>query len=129
MAQAQKTQTKVAVKPAKAAPKAAPKVAQKAATKPAAKAAPKTTAKVTTLATTIVEGIAQRIAAGSPFYRTALAYHARNKTLFPRARNDAARAALTEADVVQVFDQHDKRILAAGSQKGQAMLDVYMMAR
>lgn len=109
----------------KAAPKA---VAQKTAPKTAAKQAPKapTTAGIVAM---IVEGIAKRIEAKSPFYATALAYHARNKTQFPRARNNETRAALKVEDVATVFDQHDKKILASGNAKGQAMFDVYMMAK
>ena len=77
----------------------------------------------------IVEGISKRIGAKSPFYATALAYHARNKTAFPRARNNETRAAHKVEDVTTVFDQHDKKILASGNAKGQAMFDVYMMQR
>lgn len=100
----------------KAAPKAAPK----------AKAAPKVSSTAGIVAM-IVEGIAKRIE--SPFYKTALAYHARNKTAFPRARNNETRAALKVEDVATVFEQHDKKILASGNAKGQAMFDVYMMQR
>ena len=106
---------------AAAAPKAAPKAASKA--------APKTTTSGASIVAMIVEGIAKRIEAKSPFYATALAYHARNKTQFPRARNNETRAALKAEDVATVFDQHDKKILASGNSKGQAMFDVYMMQR
>ena len=109
----------------KAAPKAAPKAAAKQATKPQAKAEAKTSG--TAVIAMIVEGIAKRIE--SPFYKTALAYHARNKTTFPRARNNETRAALKVEDVAQVFEMHDKKILASGNAKGQAMFDVYMMAK
>ena len=111
--------------------KAAPKTAAKTAAKPAAKTAAKTEAKTggTAVIAMIVEGIAKRIEAKSSFYTTALAYHARNKTQFPRARNNETRAALKVEDVEQVFDQHDKRILASGNAKGQAMFDVYMMSK
>ena len=113
------------------------KTATKTATKTAPKtAAPKTAAKQASKAPNaagiiamIVEGIAKRIEAKSPFYATALSYHARNKTAFPRARNNEIRAALKVEDVETVFDQHDKKILASGNAKGQAMFDVYMMQR
>ena len=122
MAQTLKTQTKAVTKGAVKAPAKAPAKA-----KSPVKA--KTSAAVPTLTAMIVEGIATRIAAGSAFYRTALAYHARNKTQFPRARNNAVRAALTKDDVAQVFTLHDKKILASGNAKGQAMLDVFMIAK
>ena len=111
-----------------AAQKAAPKAAQKAAPKTAAKQASKAPNAAGIIAM-IVEGITKRIEAKSPFYATALAYHARNKTQFPRARNNEIRAALKVEDVTTVFDQHDKKILASGNSKGQAMFDVYMMQR
>ena len=113
-----KTVTKTVTKPA-AKPEA------KQATKPAAKTEAETSG--TAVIAMIVEGIAKRIE--SPFYKTALAYHARNKTAFPRARNNETRAALKVEDVAQVFDMHDKKILASGNAKGQAMFDVYMMQR
>lgn len=105
----------------------AAKTAAKTAAKPQAKTEAKTEAKTSGAAVIamIVEGIAKRIE--SPFYKTALAYHARNKTVFPRARNNETRAALKAEDVAQVFDMHDKKILASGNAKGQAMFDVYMM--
>ena len=134
-----KTQT-IAKTAAKTAPKAAPKAiatktAQapkaKTAAKPQAKAAqaPKADSGAANIVAMIVEGIARRIEAKSPYYATALAYHARNKTQFPRARNNETRAALKAEDVEQVFDMHDKKILASGNAKGQAMFDVYMMNR
>lgn len=111
-----KTQTIVKTA-AKTAPKAAPKAAQ----------APKADSGTASIVAMIVQGISKRIEAKSPFYMTALAYHARNKTQFPRARNNETRAALKAEDVTQVFDMHDKKILASGNAKGQAMFDVYMM--
>lgn len=114
---------------AKPAAKTAPKTAPKTAAKPAAKPAAKTATTGASIVAMIVEGIAKRIEAKSPFYATALAYHARNKTAFPRARNNETRAALKVEDVAQVFDMHDKKILASGNAKGQAMFDVYMMAK
>lgn len=78
-----------------------------------------------TLTQTIIEGITQRL--GSPFYKTAMSYHAKKGTAFPRPRNDMARASLKEADVTEVFRQHDARVLASGNSKAQAMLDVFMM--
>lgn len=120
---------------AKAAPKAAPKIvstndAAKAAAKAAPKAAPKAaTAAPQSLTAAIVTGIAARIEKGSAYYARALQYHAKAGTVFPRARNNETRAALKAEDVAQVFDMHDKKILAAGNAKGQAMFDVYMMSR
>jgi hypothetical protein len=108
---------------AKPAAKTAAKSAPKTATKPAAKSEAKTSGAA--VIAMIVEGIAKRIE--SPYYKTAIAYHARNKTQFPRARNNETRAALKVEDVAQVFDMHDKKILASGNAKGQAMFDVYMM--
>lgn len=122
----------------KAAPKAPAKAPQalKTATAPKAKAAPAKQAPkasspsaVGGIVAMIVEGITKRVEAKSPFYATALAYHARNKTQFPRARNNETRAALKVEDVATVFEQHDKKILASGNAKGQAMFDVYMMAK
>lgn len=118
MTQALKTQTKVATKAAVKAPAKA---------KSPAKA--KTSAAVPALTATIVEGIATRLAAGSAFYKTALAYHVRNKTQFPVLATTQCVGALTKEDVAQVFDLHDKRILASGNAKGQAMLDVFMIAK
>ena len=125
---ANKTQTiskTTAAKKGAPAQKAAPKTA---APKTAAKQAPKAPSTAGIVAM-IVEGISKRIEAKSPFYATALAYHARNKTQFPRARNNETRAALKAEDVATVFEQHDKKILASGNAKGQAMFDVYMMQR
>lgn len=117
---------------AKPAAKTVAKTAAKTTAKPVAKTAAKPAAKTATSGTasliaTIVEGIAKRIE--SPYYKTAIAYHARNKTTFPRARNNETRAALKVEDVAQVFEMHDKKILASGNAKGQAMFDVYMMQR
>ena len=123
---ANKTQT-IAKPATKTAPKTATKTATKPATKPAAKTAAKTATSGASIIAMIVEGIAKRIE--SPFYKTALSYHARNKTQFPRARNNETRAALKIEDVATVFEQHDKKILASGNAKGQAMFDVYMMQR
>jgi hypothetical protein len=118
-----KTQT-IAKPAAKTAAKTAPKTAAKTTAKPVAKTAAKST-QAPSIVAMIVEGIAERIE--SPYYKTAIAYHARNKTQFPRARNNETRAALKAEDVAQVFDMHDKKILASGNAKGQAMFDVYMM--
>lgn len=106
--------------------KPAAKTAAKTTAKPVAKTAAKST-QAPSIVAMIVEGIAKRIE--SPFYKTALAYHARNKTQFPRARNNETRTALKVEDVAQVFEMHDKKILASGNAKGQAMFDVYMMAK
>lgn len=133
---ANKTAAKTGAPAQKAAPKAtAVKAAQKAVSSSKAKAAPKTAPKVEanagalSVVAMIVEGIAKRIEAKSPFYATALSYHARNKTAFPRARNNETRAALKAEDVATVFEQHDKKVLASGNAKGQAMFDVYMMSK
>ena len=122
---ANKTQT-ITKPAAKTAAKTAAKPAAKTTAKPVAKTAAKST-QAPSIVAMIVEGIAKRI--DSPFYKTAIAYHARNKTAFPRARNNETRAALKVEDVAQVFEMHDKKILASGNAKGQAMFDVYMMAK
>lgn len=117
----------------KQATKQAPKTNAKQATKAPSKTQGKTQGKAQpavkeepkTLAQLIVEGITQRI--GSPFYKTALAYHAKKGTAFPRPRNDMVRASLKADDVAEVFRQHDARVLASGNTKAQAMFDVYMM--
>ena len=145
MTQALKTQTKpvtkTAAKPAakavtKPAAKTAAKVvaktakpAEKAVALPTATAKAKPTSAEAGLIAFIVEGIAKRVAEGSTFYKTALAYHARHKTTFPRARNNERRAALKREDAETVFSLHDKKILAPGNGTGQAMLDVYMMTK
>lgn len=132
MTTVQKTQSapKAAPKAAPQAAKAAPKAAAKAAAKAAPKAAPKAaTAAPQALTAAIVSGIAARIEKGSAYYARALQYHAKAGTVFPRARNNETRAALKAEDVAQVFDMHDKKVLAAGNAKGQAMFDVYMMSR
>ncbi len=114
---------------AKTAAKPAAKTTAKPVAKTTAKPAAKTATSGANIIAMIVEGIAKRIEAKSPFYTTALAYHARNKTQFPRARNNETRAELKAEDVAQVFEMHDKKILASGNAKGQAMFDVYMMAK
>lgn len=133
--------TKPATKQAqKAAPsKATNKPASKAASKPAtqkagaSKAPSKAKAAqapaVANIAGAIVEGIAKRIEAGSKFYARAIQYHKQAGTVFPRARNNERRASLKAEDVTEVFRQHDAHILAAGNATGQAMFDVYMMAK
>ena len=107
--------------------KPAAKTAAKPAAKPAAKTAAKTATGGASIIAMIVEGIAKRIE--SPFYKTALAYHARNKTAFPRARNNETRAAPKAEDFATVIEQHDMKIFASGNAKGQAMFDVYMMSK
>ena len=101
--------------------------AQKTIAKPAAKQAAKPA--VANITGAIVEGIAKRIEAGSKFYARAMQYHAKAGTVFPRARNNERRASLKAEDVTEVFRQHDAHILAAGNATGQAMFDVYMMAK
>ena len=107
------------------------KPAAKTAAKPAAKTAAKPAAKTAgaNITGAIVEGIAKRIEAGSKFYARAMQYHAKAGTVFPRARNNERRASLKAEDVTEVFRQHDAHILAAGNATGQAMFDVYMMAK
>ena len=122
----------VSAKLAAAAKSAAPKVAAtklEAKAKAKATATAKATAKAKPAGVTaaIIEGIAARIAQGSKFYATALAYHARQGTTFPRTRNNATRTGLTGDDVATVFAHHDKRILSSGNGRAQAMFDVYMM--
>ena len=118
---------------AKAPVKALKAPAKTAAAKTASKAkqAPKTEQApgAVSVVAMIVEGIAKRIEAKSAFYATALAYHARMKTQFPRARNNEVRATLKVEDVATVFEHHDKKILASGNAKAQAMFDVYMMEK
>ncbi len=107
------------------------KPAAKQAAKPAAKQVAKQVAKpaVANITGAIVEGIAKRIEAGSKFYARAMQYHKQAGTVFPRARNNETRASLKAEDVTEVFRQHDAHILASGNAKGQAMFDVYMMAK
>ena len=124
MTQAQKTIAKPAAKQAQ---KPAAKPAAKQAQKPAAKQAQKPA--VANITGAIVEGIAKRIEAGSKFYARAMQYHKQAGTVFPRARNNETRASLKAEDITEVFRQHDAHILAAGNAKGQAMFDVYMMAK
>lgn len=126
MTQALKTQTKPVTKTAA---KAATKPAAKTVAKPAATAKAKPASAEAGLIAFIVEGIAKRVEDGSAFYKTALAYHARHKTTFPRARNNERRATLKREDAETVFSLHDKKILAPGNGTGQAMFDVYMMAK
>lgn len=83
-------------------------------------------AKAFSLTAFIAEGIAARIAL--PFYKHALAYHKKAKTVFPRPRLDETRKALTKADVEAVFTKADKGILPSGDHKAQACFDVYMLS-
>lgn len=77
----------------------------------------------------VITGIQTRLDKGSNFYKTALDYHRKLLTAFPRARNNATRAALTMEQATEVFNQHDKFILSSGNKEGQAMFDVFMMDR
>lgn len=121
-----KTATKTASKTnAKTASKTGAKTAGKTASKDQDKTQAAVKDEPKTLAQMIAEGITQRI--GSPFYKTALAYHAKKGTAFPRPRNDMVRASLKAEDVTEVFRQHDARVLASGNTKAQAMFDVFMM--
>ena len=124
MAQVQKTIAKTASKtasktPAKTASKTPAKTPAKQQTAPTA----------VNIAAMVIEGIAKRIEAGSKFYARAIQYHKQAGTVFPRARHNERRAALKVEDVTEVFRQHDAHILAAGNGNGQAMFDVYMMAK
>lgn len=118
-AAAKATAPKAANKPSKASQAAAAKVA------PVVQA-PTGAASIVAM---VVEGIKTRIEAKSAFYATALSYHARMKTQFPRARNNEVRASLKTEDVARVFEQHDKKVLASGNATGQAMFDIYMMEK
>jgi hypothetical protein len=62
----------------------------------------------------------------SRYYTSAHAYHKRIGTVFPRARNDAVRLALTEKECDEVLDMHGKGILPSGNKIGQAMFDIWM---
>lgn len=99
-------------------------------TKPARKSAPKSAAKAKTvfsLAAYVVETINAKLAEkGETYYTSALAYHAKRKTVFPRSD---AHKALTKEIADKVFDQHAKGILASGSAAGQAVFDLYMVSR
>ena len=125
---APKTTIKGAPKVSKAKAIAAPAIAA-ANVEKAANAAAKAATPAHAIIAMVVEGIAKRIAGGSSYYATALSYHKKAGTVFPRARNNETRASLKVEDIETVFDQHDKRILASGNAKGQAMFDVYMMSR
>ncbi len=96
-----------------------PTAAKKQATKPDT---------LTGLVAFIVEGIASRVAKGSPYYARANSYHAQMKTMFPRAKTAAARAALTQERAEKIFSMHDARILPSGNLDGQAMYDIYRVA-
>lgn len=100
----------------------------KTTTKPARKSAPKSAAKTAfSLAAYVVAEIDKRLTVkGETYYTSALAYHAKRATKFPRS--DAYKA-LTKETVDKVFDRHDKRILASGSADGQAVFDMYMLNR
>lgn len=106
--------------------KTAAKKTTPAAVKTTTKKAPAVeVAKQNDLTAFIVAEVGKRI--GSKFYTRALSYHKEAGTVFPRERTAAARASLTQADVEETMRQHDAFILAAGSIKGQAVFDVYMM--
>ena len=91
----------------------------KPATKPATKAT--VNALVAFVSTYINKALTTK---GETYYNTAIRYHAKRKTVFPRS--DAYKA-LTKADAEMVFDRHAKGVLASGSGIGQAVFDLYMM--
>lgn len=77
----------------------------------------------------IVKGISERIAAGSAFYKSALAYHTKKATVFPRPTVQAKLdGPLTKGQIDEVFHMHDAKILASNNILSQAMFDVYMVA-
>lgn len=77
----------------------------------------------------IVQGISERIAAGSAFYKSALSYHTKKATVFPRATVQAKlNGPLTKGQIDEVFHMHDAKILASNNILSQAMFDVYMVA-
>ena len=100
----------------------------KTTTKPARKTAAKktTAAKPFSLIAYVAEQVAARLS--KPYYKTALAYHKRAATKFPRERIDEVRKALTKEDADKVFDKHDKGILPSGDKVGQACFDIYMLS-
>lgn len=102
------------------------KTTTKPATKPVRKSAPKAK-KLTGLAAYVVAQIDKRLTVkGATFYPSALAYHAKRGTKFPRSE---AYKALTQAEAEMVFDRHDKGTLASGSAVGQAVFDLYMVSK
>lgn len=77
----------------------------------------------------IVQGITERIAAGSAFYKSALSYHTKKATVFPRPSVQAKLdGPLTKGQIDEVFHMHDAKILASNNILSQAMFDVYMVA-
>lgn len=77
----------------------------------------------------IVQGIFERIAAGSEFYKSALSYHAKKATVFPRPSVQAKLdGPLTKGQIDDVFRMHDAKILASNNHLSQAMFDAYMVA-
>lgn len=75
----------------------------------------------------IVAGIESR--KGLAYYKRAFAYHAKQKTSFPRPLVSEARLSLTKEKADQVFKQADSLTLASGSHDGQACFDIYMMSQ
>ncbi len=74
--------------------------------------------------------------AGSAFYGSALSYHRRQCTTFPRKRNESEIARLSalpetaaRAEVAAIVKMHDARTLAAGNKVAQCMFDLFMANR
>lgn len=62
--------------------------------------------------------------AAKQYYASANAYHAKQKTVFPRPKTEAARKELTIARVKEVIELATKGILSAGLRDGQAVYDL-----
>lgn len=102
--------------------KAAPKATEKA--KPATGALYGVAAP---LVKKIVAHINDRISKGSSFYKSAVAYHTKAATVFPRAK--LAGHSLEEQAIIQVFKSEASNTLAAGSKDGQCVFDLFMLNR
>jgi hypothetical protein len=85
------------------------------------------TAKVPFFAQLLTDALAGKFGPfAARYYSNALAYHRKQKTVFPRIVTATARAALTMDDVKSVIGEATKGVLAAGSRKGQAVFDLMM---
>jgi hypothetical protein len=99
----------------------------KPATKPATKRTSVAKPKTVTVASFVVAEITARLAKkGETYYTSALQYHAKRGTKFPRSD---AHKAVTMEEAVKVFARHDNGTLASGSGIGQAVFDLYMLNR
>lgn len=111
-----KTQT---TQVAKAATKAAPKAASKA----PSKAKGKTLAYASLLASALKGDFGAAI---QRFYASAISYHKKAATVFPRAR--LATEALMSADDAKAFiEKHKATSIPAGSKAGQRLFDEMMV--